>query len=279
MLLLTLVAAWSLVDGRPGLLAASTGLVFAAALAWLLRAAPGPILTAAKTGAELGRPVNLLLGPWLYAPIVALTASVAFAPVLFSQWAPQFSIFLAVLGCLWTGLLLYRRKREGPGKTAQVEVYVNSALLSFTASVALAAALATQPTMPWSLLVGVLWLSAAMLLTLSLNLYVRWLFYAFLLVAAAAAVVTKLTYFPQPWVGLTEMLGVAALWALLWWLDRQPDELSEIARRRAWRDAPARLLWCLKGAERGIDPAGLAEPIGEARASEAAPAAAGISDR
>jgi hypothetical protein len=75
------------------------------------------------------------------------------------------------------------------------------------------------------------------------------------------------------------MFGAAALWALLWWLDRQPDELSEIARRRAWRDAPARLLWWLAGAERGIDPAGLADPIGEARASEAPPAAAGISDR
>ena len=201
------------------------------------------------------------------------------APVLFSQWAPQFSIFLAVLGCLWTGLLLYRRKREGPGKTAQVEVYVNSALLSFTTSVALAVALITQSIMPWALLVGVLWLSAAMLLTLSLNLCVRWLFYAFLLVAAAAAAATKLTYFPQPSVGLTEMFGVTALWVLLWWLDRQPDELSEIARRRAWRDAPARLLWWLSGAERGIDAADLTESIGEARASEAPPAAAGFSDQ
>ena len=102
-----------------------------------------------------------------------------------------------------------------------------------------------------------------MLLALSLNLYVRWLFYAFLLAAAAAVAVTKLTYFPQPSVGLIEMLGVGALWVLLWWLDRQPDELSEIARRRAWRDAPARLLWWL--------------PV--AGAPDASAAAPGVSDR
>ncbi len=281
LLLLTLLATWSLVNsyGQPGLLAAGTGLAFATALAWLLRAAPGPILTAADTSADFGRPVNLLRGPWLYALIVALTASVAYAPVMHSSWAPQFSILLVMLGCLWTALLLYRRRRGGRGETAQFEVYANSTLLNLTVSIALAAALTVQQTLPSVLLVGVLWLSAAILLTLSLNLYVRWLFYAFLIVAAAAVAVTKLTYFPQPSVGLIEMLGVGALWALLWWLDRQPDELSEIARRRAWRDAPARLLWLLPGAKPEIEPASLAEPIGEARASEAPAAAPAISDR
>ena len=39
------------------------------------------------------------------------------------------------------------------------------------------------------------------------------------------------------------MLGAAAIWGVLCWLDRQPDESSLIARRRAWRDAPRRLLW------------------------------------
>ena len=37
------------------------------------------------------------------------------------------------------------------------------------------------------------------------------------------------------------------MWLLLWWLERQPDELSAIARRRAWRDGPKRLLWLFPG--------------------------------
>jgi hypothetical protein len=76
-----------------------------------------------------------------------------------------------------------------------------------------------------------------------LNLYSGWLFYASLLWIATTAVAVKVKYFPLQGVGIPEMLGVVVIWGVLWWLDRQPDDLSLITKRRAWRDAPRRLLW------------------------------------
>ncbi len=245
LVLLVALAAWSLADSAPGPLAATSGLVFTGFLWWLLRAAPGPIFGQASTAPER---VNLLQSPWLYAPISALTVTLGFAPGGGGlPWTTQFSLALMLLSMLWVTMLVLGRRaqvRQSPGQNA---VYANSVLLSVAAGTALAGFSAIVQFQLSGLTLAAFAIGAIVLLALSLTLYVRWVFYAFLVWGAATAAGVKLTFFPQPGVGLVQMLGAAVLWVLLWWLERRPKELSEIARRRAWRDGPKRLLWLFAG--------------------------------
>jgi hypothetical protein len=154
---------------------------------------------------------------------------------------------LTLVGVVWTALLILGRRSGVKRSQARTETYANSALLSVLAG----STLAVFPVPSFQihgLTIVTLGLSTGVLLALSLNLYFRWLFYLFLAWGGATAAALKLTYFPGPSLGLTEILAAAVLWGFLWWLDRQPDELSAIARRRAWEAAPVRLLWFLPGA-------------------------------
>lgn len=243
LLLVVAVAVWSLLGSSPGLLAVTSGLVLTTALWWLLRAAPGPVLGQLQLAPE---PVDLLDGPWMYAPVLALTVTFGFAsPAAGMSWTTQFALALMLLGMLWVVLLISGRRalaKRSPGRST---AYANSVLLSVLAGTGLAALSAIDQLAIGGLPLAVVAIGAGLLLVLSLNLYVRWVFYAFLVWSATAAVGLKLAYFPQRGVGLTQMVGVALLWILLWWLERRPDGLSEIARRRARRDGPERLLWRL----------------------------------
>jgi hypothetical protein len=262
---------WSLANSAPGPLAVTTGLVLTAVLWWLLRAAPGPVFPARRGHAQPvpgpPRPLKLLEGPWLYAPIAAATLTLAFVPPLGGlRWPGQLSVALMLFSVLWVALLILGRRPHARRLPAQSEVYTNSALLCLLAGTALAALGMVAQVGISGLTILVLAAGAGVLLSVSLNLYVTWLFYAFLLWGAATAAAVKHAYFPQRSVGLAEMLGVAGLWALLWWLDRRPDELSGIARRRAWRDAPQRLLWLLPCASQvpeapAADSSGQATPV------------------
>jgi hypothetical protein len=243
--LLVALAVWSLADSAPGPLAMTSGFVLTVALWWLLRVAPGAVIGRAPAAPG---PVNLLQGPWVYAPISALTVTLAFASRgVGVSWATHFSLALMLLSLLWVTLLVWGRRahvRRWPG---QSEAYANSVLLSVALGTALAGLWATEQFGLSAPTVIALAMGAVVLLVLALNLYVGWVFYAFLAWAGATAAAVKLVYFPQRGVGLVEMLGVAVLWVFLWRLDRQPDELSETARRRAWRDGPRRLLWLFPG--------------------------------
>jgi len=245
LILLVGLAAWSLADSAPGPLAMTSGLVLTVALLWLLRAAPGVVI--GRASAAPG-PVNLLQGPWVYAPISALTVTLAFAPRgLGVPWATHFSLALMLLGLLWVTLLVSGRRAQVRRWPGQSEAYANSVLLSVALGTALAGLWAMEQFELSGPTVIALAMGAVVLLVLALNLYVSWVFYAFLAWGAATAAAVKLAYFPQRGVGLVEMLGVAVLWFLLWWLAWQPDELSETARRWAWRDGPRRLLWLFPG--------------------------------
>jgi hypothetical protein len=245
LILLVALAAWSLADSVPGSLAITSGLVLTVALWWLLRIAPGAVIGRAPAAPE---PVSLLQGPWVYAPISALTITLAFAPRgLGVSWATHFSLALMLLSLLWVTLLVWGRRAQVRRWPGQGEAYANSSLLSVALGTALAALGVMERFELSGLTVFVLAIGAVVLLVLALDLYVGWVFYAFLAWAAATAAGIDLVYFPQRGVGLVDMVGVAVLWVLLWWLDRQPDELSATARRRAWRDGPGRLLWLFPG--------------------------------
>jgi hypothetical protein len=259
LMLMAGLAAWSLGASQPGLLAATSGLVLAGALWWLLRSAPGPVFGLGETEPAAG-PVDLLEGPWLYAPVVALALGFVFLPRLPGlPWATQLSLASMLLGLLWVALMVLGRGPRARRSPARGEVFANSAVVSVLVGTVLAGLAAFDRSGSPAVVVAALALGVGTTLWLSLDLYVRWLFYGFLLEAGAFAVVTKLSFFPEPSVGLGEMTGVAVLWVLVWSLERQPDRLSAVARRRAWRDGPRRLLWRLPGCgdlpqERGEDP-------------------------
>ncbi|MCP4377365.1 MAG: hypothetical protein GY794_14455, partial [bacterium] len=244
LLFLAGLTVWTLTYSTRGFTAMATGLVVSGFLVWMLRTAPGRVTTLLRTPDETGGLVSLLDGPWLYAPIGALTVGLVFAPPIGGVlWSIQSAAVLMMLSVLWSTLFVLGRRPDNRRPAAQIEVLANSVLLGLFASTALVALATSVALETSSLEILILAAGAALLFTLSVNLYVDWLFYASLLWVAATAVAVKGTYFPQQGVGITEMLVVAAIWGVTWWLGRQPDEWSLTAKRRAQRHAPRHLLW------------------------------------
>jgi hypothetical protein len=236
------LAAWSLSHAHPGWMAMTTGLT-AAAIVWrLFASAPAPLLGSLelRDGVAATRPAALDLrnGPWLYALPLMLTAAAAYAPPwVHLDWGWRLAFSLVLLAWLWAWLAVPSPRRRT--NLARVEVYANSALLSIGAGLTLALA----PAAPGSagLLALLFAAGAAALLWLSLSFQVRWLFYGFLILAAAAAVLIKLALFPGPSTGLAALTGGVGVWWLLWWLDRRADELEILGAHRLPR--PLTLLW------------------------------------
>ena len=258
-LTLITVAAWSLFHANASVLAASTALALAGFLWWMLRNAPGPLLGPVEQ-AGIGE-LDLRNSPWLYAVMLAVAAAVAYAPRgSLLLWPLQLSVGLVFLAVLWTLGFLGLRRFHACDRSAQAEVLVNCALLSAFAGsgvavwvfVAQALQLNSQEffiswpegaSLGLATVVVVLGGVSGVLFTLSLKLYVRWLFYAFLLVIAVTAAIFKLGFFPGPSVGINEVVLGLLLWGMLWWLDRQPDPVSAPARNRVQLPEPLTVLW------------------------------------
>jgi hypothetical protein len=258
-LTLIAVAAWSLFHSNASVLAASTALALAGFLWWMLRNAPGPMLSSVEQ-AGAGE-LDLRNTPWLYAVILAVTAALVFAPRgPLLPWPLQLSAGLIFLAVLWTFGFLGLHRFHACGRSAQVEVLVNSALLSAFAAGGMAIWVFVAQTLQLdsqgfsihcpggaslelAIVVAVLGGISGVFFTLSLKLFVRWLFYAFLLLIAVAAAIFKLGFFPGPSVGINEIVLGLVLWGILWWLDRQPDPVSDPAKKRAQFSKPLTLLW------------------------------------
>jgi len=230
------LAAWSLVHARPGLVAMTTGALLAA-LAWgLLAAAPSPLVGGTDGAAEpdnASARLDLRDGPWLYTVILAVTATVGFAPAWTGLGpAVQLAVGLLLLAWVWAELAA----RSPPRHLGRVEVYAGSALVSVVAGLALATVLTPDgPPGQSAFLALTCGLAAGPLLRLSLRLYVRALFYAFLGVAAAGAVHAKLAFFPGPSTGAAVLVVGLAVWSILWWLERQPAALEALRLERVPR--------------------------------------------
>jgi hypothetical protein len=258
-LTLIAVATWSLFHSESSVLAASTALALAGFLWWMLGNAPGPLLGSVEH-AGAGE-LDLRNTPWLYAVILAVTAALVFAPRgLFLPWPLQLSVGLAFLAVLWTFGFLGLYRSHTCDRRAQVEVLVNSALLSAFAAGGMAIWVFVAQTLhinsqgfiirwPGGASLGLAIISAVLggvsgvFFTLSLKLFVRWLFYAFLLVIAVTAAIFKLGFFPGPSVGINEIVLGLLLWGILWWLDRRPDPMPAPAWKRVKFSKPLNLLW------------------------------------
>ncbi len=227
------LAGWSLYHAQPGWMAMVTALITAGGLWWLFGAAPGPLFSAPV---DEQRPVtqDLRDSPWLYTVVLMMTAAAALAPAwigLRLEW--RFALELMLLAWLWAWLAL-RTPRPGGSRLAQTEVFANSALLSVFAGLGIALGLGLEE-LGRSLLIVLFSLGAVPLLWLSLGLYVRWLFYGFLLLTAGAALLIKLLLWPGPSSGGFAWLAGLSIWMLLWWLNRQPAEAETLRRARILR--------------------------------------------
>ena len=264
-ILLIVVAVWSLVHSFAGLLAVSTAVTLAGVLWWALTPAPGPLVgylwgEKFATTREYAA-YDLRDSAWLYLVTLAMTVAVSFFPPFFgAPWDLRFAFGLTLLGALWSWLFIKVRRSNPGARKVQTEVLANSALLNVLAGLGLASGFLandafnmielvqtrgflSDPSSSLFLLVGVFGLASWAFVSMSFNLYTRWLFYAFLLTTAATVGIIKLSFFPAPSVGVGEMLAVLGLWGLLWWLDRQPDELSSLGRERALSAGSITLLW------------------------------------
>jgi hypothetical protein len=143
-------------------------------------------------------------------------------------------------------------------------VLANSALLSLSAGLALALSGLFDDTMPVGVLIFAFAAAAGVFLTLSLALYVRWLFYGFLATIGLAGVLFKLAFFSGPSVGTVEVLIALALWCLTWWLDHQSQQSAALEDQPACRERLT-LLWLFPTG--GAEPADYVPPMAPRRSS------------
>ena len=235
------LAAWSLIYGQPGLAAMTTALTVTA-LAFLgPRYMPAALLDSLsfRRGAEGPR------NAWGYTGLLAAVVTVAYAPPWFGlAWSTQFAFGLLALAEVW--MLLGARQLQ-PGRVAS-EVWFNGALLTLLLGVMAIVSLGGLDLTSNRALPLALAFAAGILLQLSLSLGRQWLCYGALLLAGAAGVVVKLTYFPESGSGSTSLSLALGIWALLWWIERRPPAamalLREHAELRMQTAPPPRLLWC-----------------------------------
>ncbi|GKT09387.1 hypothetical protein [Desulforhabdus sp. TSK] len=241
------LAAWSIAHGRPGWVAMGTALTMTFLTLAGLRFAPDGLFHGAG---GTGSTQYLLNGPWFYSVTFMAGVAVCCAPqgTLWHPWTQCASGFL-LLAALWAcfGLHLYRTSPERI--STKVEVLLNSALLNLLISSTLAALL-VPPIFTMSPAPPILMaLLAAILLGMSLELRDRWLFYAALALWGAAGTIFKLRYFPEPATGAVQLLLALTAWGLIWWMEREPEEVRALRREQAALLALHRpklkLLWAL----------------------------------
>jgi hypothetical protein len=245
--LLVVLAVWSLVNSQAGMIGFSTALLLIAGLWWILRAAPGSLSARLSTLEGLlereQTSVNLNNTSWFYTVTLATTIALAFLPGWWAlSWASQFSLGLMVLACFWAWQAIRYRLQASDKLVEKIEVLTNSALLNVIIAFALVYPSQLWETNQW-LLPLLCTIGAGVLLSLSLGLYVRWLFYGFLIVSGIAVGLFKHAFFPGTSVGMMKVLVGLGLWLGLWWLESQSDRVEQISRQRLQLTVPLSILW------------------------------------
>lgn len=222
---------WSLLHAQPGLVAMGTALTMMGVAFYGLRSAPAQLLGGASAPES---EVNLRNGPWLYTVTLMGSVAVTYTPQwLGLVWTTQCAFGLTLLALLWTALALHLRRGASQAQTPQMEVLLNSALVNLGFCLLLVVVLAMPGITQHRSLPLVLAAMGGVLLWLSLELRVQWLFYGVLGLWGVAGAIVKVTYFPAPSTGVVEMLLAVAVWALLWWLDHEPEEVRTLRREQA----------------------------------------------
>jgi hypothetical protein len=236
---------WSLLHAEPGVVAMSTAAAMMGLAFYGLQWAPAQLF-GDLTETEVT--IDLHHGPWLYSVTFMGSVAIAYAPQWTGLgWTTQCAFGLVLLASLWTACSL--RLHRGALKTtaAQRAVLLNSALLNLGVCLLLTVILAEPGLTHNRALPLLLAAMGSVLLWLSLDLRVQWLFYGVLGMWGAAGAILKLTYFPLPGTGAVEMLLALTVWTVLWWLERESDEVRMLRQEqvalRAAQVPPLTLLW------------------------------------
>jgi hypothetical protein len=233
------LSGWSVAHAEPGLVAMLTALMVMALAFFGLRYLRTPLF---------GSSVPLHNRSWLYTGTLAGVVVAAYTPLWFGlTWAAQFTLGLVLFAQLWTliGLWLHRTRRDID--TPRIEVLCNSALLHVALLLVMVAAFGVTGVTAHKSVPLWLALGGGVLLQLSWQLGVQWLFYGVLVLWGAAGVITKMTYFPESGSGISSLMVALAVWGVLWWIERAPPEIVALRRDAAALRAepPLTLLWCL----------------------------------
>jgi hypothetical protein len=236
------LTAWSLFHGEPGPAAFATGAAATVGVFYALSSAPW-LLRASFDGDARDAVINP--APWYYAVAALAAVTLAYAPALpWLSWSNQLAF--ALLGLASVAVWIALRLRAG-ASTVRTEASLNSALVLIAAAVLLGAGAAAARFPLTPTLALLLMLAGCLTAWLSIELGARWMFYGVLAALGVTALIVKRTYFPAPSYGTGELVGVLAIWVLVWWLDRRQDEADAWADEAPGNDeptpAPMRVLW------------------------------------
>ncbi len=212
------LTAWGLWNGEPGFIGLATGA--AATFLWYASMATR---TGAHTAGGAG-PGGVAEKLGRYGVLLLCAVTLAYTPrwpVL--AWATQFSLGLLVLAALWTGRGLWLLDAR---QVKRAEVSLDSGLLAAALAVPLALGAWSWQGEAAAIPAIVLVISGALFFRLGLALYLRPLIYAALGCCAAAGVLSKLSYFPEPSAG-----GLLMALAMLLWVARFALEPAAPGRR------------------------------------------------
>ena len=233
------LSGWSVAHAEPGLVAMLTALMVMALAFFGLQYLRTPLF---------GSPDQLHNRSWLYTGTLAGIVVAAYAPLWFGlTWAAQFALGLVLFAQLWTLLGVWQHRTRRDVDTPWIEVLCNSALLHVALLLVMVAAFGVMGVTAHKLVPLGLALGGIVLLQLSWQLGVRWLFYGVLGLWGAAGVITKMTYFPESGSGISPLMVALAVWGVLWWIERTPPEIVALRREAAVLRAepPLTLLGCL----------------------------------
>ncbi|MDH3602860.1 MAG: hypothetical protein OEU26_24880, partial [Candidatus Tectomicrobia bacterium] len=230
------LSGWSVGHAEPGLVAMVTALMVMALAFFGLRYLRTPLF---------GSPEQLPNSSWLYTGTLAGIVVAAYTPLWFGlTWTAQFALGLVFFAQLWTllGLWLHRTRRDVD--TPRIEVLCNSALLHVALLLVMVAAFGVTAHKSVPILLA---LGGGVLLQLSWQLGVQWLFYGVLVLWGAAGVTTKMMYFPESGSGTSPLTVGLIVWGALWWIERALPEIVALRRESAALRAepPLTLLWRL----------------------------------
>ena len=224
--LLTLLTVWSLLQSNADLTAMLNSATATLSIYYALKNAPESLfklnLKQVLENNPINQQQNLLTTSWFYLIPLLLVTTLYFTPRFINDWL-QFGFSLILLSTLWAVLSIYQFLIV---KTdTNIEHYLNSALITLSVLI-LPLINLTAPEQSIVLL-----LASALMLYISYQLNIRWLFCLVLIAIGIAGLLLKMTYYPVPSNGLATIVLGIIIWFWLWHQENTKDSTVILLRR------------------------------------------------
>lgn len=223
--LLTLLTVWSLLQSNANLIAMLNSATATLSIYYALKNAPESLfklnLKQILENNPINQQQNLLTTQWFYLIPLLLTATLYFAPRFINDGL-QFALSLILLSTLWAVLGLYQFLVLKTG--TNTEHYLNSALMTLCVLILplINLTLPEQST--------VLLLASGLMLYISYQLNIRWLFCLVLIAISLAGLLLKMTYYPVPSNGLATIVLGITIWFWLWYQENTKNSQAILLR-------------------------------------------------